>query len=109
MEKFDIIFYIFIIIFPMTAIITFLSLNTIIKTFRTRYLNAFFCCPGPRSGGRRDIPYNQIDFGCQEDERIAFLCKSVNDAGQFTQILIDEYATTIFLRKYLNLKYPLLP
>ncbi|SMD37145.1 hypothetical protein SAMN04488029_3261 [Reichenbachiella faecimaris] len=30
-----------------------------------------------------------------------------NEAGDYNQVLLDEYATTIFLRKYLNQKYPL--
>lgn len=243
MEKFDIIFYIFIIIFSITAIITFLGITNIIKTIRTRYLNALFAALVLEVVAAVIFTYKQIDFSCKEDERIAYLCEDVleinpnddnekkvrflktlidsqksavsqveiinrelqqcrgdleragtdldrldrvfysnviklrlvadtirgntinliweqdkkqvvydllweifkelgylspndrksvdyiinkyidftrqngiqdkrlftNDAGQFTQILIDEYATTIFLRKYLNLKYPLLP
>ncbi|MEP1782600.1 hypothetical protein, partial [Reichenbachiella sp.] len=30
-----------------------------------------------------------------------------NEAGAYNQVLVDEYATTLFLRKYLNQKYPL--
>ncbi|WP_422361974.1 hypothetical protein [Reichenbachiella sp.] len=30
-----------------------------------------------------------------------------NETGDYNQVLLDEYATTIFLRKYLNQRYPL--
>lgn len=30
-----------------------------------------------------------------------------NEGGAYNQVLLDEYATTIFLRKYLNQRYPL--
>ncbi len=41
-----------------------------------------------------------------KENALTYLLKE-NDSGTFNQILIDEYVTTIFLRKYLNQKYPL--
>lgn len=41
-----------------------------------------------------------------KDSGWEYLLKT-DEEGNYTQVLVDEYATTIFLRKYLNQKYPL--
>ncbi len=103
MEKFDIIFYIFVIIFSITAIITFLGITNIIKTIRTRYLNALFAALVLEVVAAVIVTYKQIDFGCKEDERIAVLCEGVTEIDpaanndqkvRFLKTLIDSQKST---------------
>ena len=86
MEKIDIIFFVFIIIFSITAIITFLGITNIISTIRARYLNALFGALILEVVAAVVITYKQIDFSCQTEAIITRLSSQLDDLPDLTTL-----------------------
>ncbi|MEP1778347.1 hypothetical protein, partial [Reichenbachiella sp.] len=74
-EKLNIIFYVFIVIFSITAIITFLGITNVIKSMNAKYLNGMFAALILEVVAAVILSYKQIDFTCQTEEVVMRLTK----------------------------------
>lgn len=101
-----------------------IKLRIIAEKFRGRTINLIWDQPNKLEVYRilgqifLDLGYVGPDDKLTDNYIIAKYIKFANDSGwdyllkknengDYNQVLLDEYATTIFLRKYLNQKYPL--
>lgn len=93
-DKLNIIFYIFIVIFSITAIITFLGITNIIKSISAKYLNALFGALILEVVAAVMLSYKQIDFGCQTEELLTKLTKNIeglpSEASPEERLLVLE-------------------
>lgn len=78
-EKINIIFYVFIVIFSITAIITFLGITNVIKSMNAKYLNGMFAALILEVVAAVLLSYKQIDFSCQTEEILTRLTKNITE------------------------------
>lgn len=76
-DKLNIIFYIFIAIFSLTAIVTFLGITNIVTSIRERYLNAMFTALILEVVAAVILTYKQIDFSCETTQILTKLTREI--------------------------------
>ncbi|MEO9967288.1 MAG: hypothetical protein ABJF11_15930 [Reichenbachiella sp.] len=93
-DKLNIIFYVFIVIFSITAIITFLGITNVIKSISAKYLNALFGALILEVAAAVLLSYKQIDFGCETEEVLVKLTRNIeglpNDATVEERLIVLE-------------------
>lgn len=93
-DKLNVIFYLFIIIFSLTAVITFLGITNIVTSIRERYLNAMFTALILEVVAAVVLTYKQIDFTCETDEILTKLTRGIegmpDSATEEERILVLE-------------------
>lgn len=77
-DKLNIIFYIFIAIFSLTAIVTFLGITNIVTSIRERYLNAMFTALILEVVAAVVLTYKQIDFSCETTQILTKLTREID-------------------------------
>ncbi|WP_456457684.1 hypothetical protein [Reichenbachiella sp.] len=108
-DQLNIVFYVFIGIFSITAILTFLGITGVIKSIQPRHLNALFAGLILEVVSAVIFTYKQIDFTCQTETIIDRLGTKVVDwpikseldqkVAKLEEVLVNEQKNTVEIQR----------